>query len=199
MKKSTFVSFSTMIQKKIKPSQDTSAVKEPEVDYESLYRASIEENESLKEQIAEIEEKYSKEKVSLEQEKTNFQAVLTTCEAQVITWKNEMREHIHSVWTSFLQQLIQDPAFHQLAVHDMIAEAVLELGEQKHVHVDVPVEFLETAKKLLSGREGWTVSSMDDLTLGVRFSQEQVYWKTELEPVFHAFFEALEKWVKEKE
>ena len=133
------------------------------------------------------------------QEQEELKKILSVCEHQILVWKGEIREHVYSVFMSFLQRLIQDPNFHRLAAHDMLTQAIVELSDKKNVHVDVSPEFLEKTEALLSGRSGWTVSSKEDLKLGVRFSQEQVFWKTELEPVFQSFFEILEDWVKEKE
>lgn len=199
MKKSTFVSFSKMIQNKATPQPQDSKQAEPQVDYEDLYHASTEQNNQLQQQLLELQNQHAQEKNSWLQEQKNTDIVLRTCQEQVQAWKNEMREHMHGVWTSLLQQLIKDPNFHRLAIHDMISQAVLELGDQKNIHLDVATEHLDLAKKILSGREGWTVSSKEDLTLGIRFSQEQVQWKRELEPVVRDFFDALEEWVKEKE
>jgi len=199
MKKSTFVSFSSMIQQSVQSKQEESPPSEPEIDYEALYLASTKENDRLVAQLSDQQQKHEQEKLIWDKEREDIKGVLSVCEEQLSVWKSEIREHIYSVWMAFLRQLILDPNFHQLAVHDIVMQAIVELSDKKKVHVDVSPEFLELTEKLLSGRAGWTVSSKEDLMLGVRFSQEQVFWKTELDPVFQSFFEILEDWVKEKE
>ncbi|MAA80189.1 MAG: hypothetical protein CL916_13125 [Deltaproteobacteria bacterium] len=199
MKKSTFVSFSSMIQHSVQSKKEAPPPSEPEVDYETLYKDSIQENERLLAQLSEQQQHHEQEKLIWDKEREDFQRIVSICEDQLSVWKSEVREHIYSIWTSFLQQLIQDPNFHQVAVHDMISQAIMELSDKKNIHVEVSPEFLELTEKLLSGRSGWTISTKEDLQLGVRFSHEQVFWKTELDPVFQSFFELLENWVKEKE
>lgn len=199
MKKSTFVSFSSMMQQSVQSKEEQPVQSEPEVDYEKLYLDLLQEKEQLEGKLSQYKQNHEQDTLAWNKEKEELKKILSVCERQVLVWKDEMREHVYSVFMSFLQTLIQDPNFHQLAVHDMVSQAILELSDKKNVHVDVSPELLEKTKDLLSGRAGWTVSSNQDLKMGVRFSQESVFWKTELEPVFQSFFEILEDWVKEKE
>lgn len=199
MKKSAFVSFSSMIQQNVQSKEEHPVQSEPEVDYEQLYLDLLQEKEQLEERLSQYKQNHEQERVAWDKEKEELTNILSVCERQVLVWKGEIREHVYSVFMSFLQTLIQDPNFHQLAVHDMVSQAILELSDKKNVHVDVSPELLEKTKDLLSGRSGWTVASNQDLNMGARFSQESVFWKTELEPVFQSFFEILEDWVKEKE
>lgn len=199
MKKSTFVSFSSMIQQSVQSKEEHPVQSEPEVDYEQLYLDLLQEKEQLEGKLSQYKQNHEQDTLTWNKEKEELKKILSVCERQVSVWKGEIREHVYSVFMSFLQTLIQDPNFHQLAVHDMVSQAILELSDKKNVHVDVSPELLEKTKDLLSGRSGWTVSSNQDLNMGARFSQESVFWKTELEPVFQSFFEILEDWVKEKE
>ena len=199
MKKSTFVSFSSMIQHSVQSKQEDPPPSEPEVDYEALYQASVQDNERLSAQLSEQQQHHEQEKLVWDKEREDIKSIVSVCENQLSVWKSEIREQIYSVWMSFLQQLILDPNFHKLAVHDMVKQALVELSDKKNVHVDVSPDLLEFAQTLLADHSGWTVSSKEDLMLGVRFSKEQVFWKTELEPVFQSFFEILEHWVQEKE
>ena len=188
-----------MIQQRTQSKQEQPVQAEPKVDYEELYLASVQENEQLRAELSQQKQSYEQDKLAWNKEQEDLKTILSVCENQVSVWKAEIREHVYSIFMSFLQKLIHDPNFHQLAVHDMITQAIVELSDKKNVHVDVSPEFLEKTQTLLSGRADWTVSPKEDLMLGVRFSQEQVFWKTELEPVFQSFFEILEDWVKEKE
>ena len=110
----------------------------------------------------------------MEQRKDDLKKILSVCERQVSVWKGEIREHVYSVFMSFLQTLIQDPNFHQLAVHDMVSQAIVELSDKKNVHVDVSPELLEKTERLafLVDPDGLSLKDQE-LKLGVRFSQEQ--------------------------
>jgi hypothetical protein len=200
MKKSNFVSFSNLIKNREREIERQPEVEESQADYEVLYHASQKENEALQEELQKTKQDEALAKESWDTEREDLKKIIEACEGSVSVWKEELRAHLHSIWKAFLDRLIQEPDFHRLVLHDMLAEAMIELSDQKELHVEVPHSLLKMAQDLLSGREGWNVVAMeDDVTLGVRFSTEHVHWETELEPVFLEFFTLLSQWLEERE
>ena len=76
MKKSTFVSFSSMIQQSAQSKQEPPSPREPEIDYEALYLESKQENERLVAQASELQQNYEQEKISWSKEKEELKDVL---------------------------------------------------------------------------------------------------------------------------
>ena len=103
MKKSTFVSFSSMLQKKSQAQQSPPTPVEPEVDYEKLYLELMNETDQLKKQVVEIQQLHEQEKKTWEKQNSDHIKFLGMCEQQVSVWKDELKENLHNVWNSFLQ------------------------------------------------------------------------------------------------
>lgn len=172
---------------------------ESQIDFEALYYSAQKEKESVQAELEKVIQDGNLAKESWATERDNLSQVMHACEESVSVWRKEIHVHMYSIWKTFFEQLIQDPDFHRLALHDMIGQAMVELGNQKILHVEVPEALLDLAKQILSGREGWNVVPMDGETLSARFSTEHVQWEMELEPVFAQFFTVLEQFLEERE
>jgi hypothetical protein len=199
MKKSNFVSFSNLIKKREREIESQPTAEQTQVDFEALYLESQKETESAQAELQKVKHEGVMAKESWDAERESLMQIMQSCEDSVSVLKKELHLHLHTVWKAFFEQLIQDPDFHRLALHDMLGQAMIELGDQKQLHVEVPESLLNMANEILSGRDGWNIVGMEGETLAARFSTEHVHWETELEPVFNEFFNVLGQFLEARE
>ena len=195
MKKANFVSFSHMIKNREREIVE----EEEEIDYQALYEHALREKEELQAKLHQQQQQLLQHQHQWTLEKQQHQIVIEKCHEGALLLREELRAHLHKTWTSFFMQLVQNKSFHELALYDSLAQGMLDLSDQKNIHVEVPADLLDMAQELVAGREGWTIVGDNSLELGVRFSQEQVQWTTQLQPVIEQFFEALSRWLAREE
>ena len=196
MKQDNFVSFSNMLKKREKEAEPQVEV-EPEIDYESLYAQAQNDKQQLQDQLLQLQN----ERQQLEQEKQHTQQqcaqLIAVLDTTVSEFRKELRSDVGSVFVAFLQTMVKDPRFHALALQDMLAQALIELGDKKNVVVHVPEDLLSTAQQFLSHKEDWKIVGQD-ISLGMEAQAGPVGWETQLHPVFEAFLAKIEIWLQEQ-
>ena len=199
MKRSNFVSFSHLIKNREKEIAEQPIEQEPEIDYQALYHQLLQEKDQLIANYNSVQTEFREEKKRWEAQNKHQQMILEQCDEGIQNFREELKIHLHSIWKRFFLQLIQNKKFHEIALYDILAQNMSELSDQKNIVVEVPSDFLDIAKDFISSRDGWSVIANQSLELGARFSQEQVYWETALQPVIEQFFEAISVWLEKKE
>ena len=189
MSGSKFVSFSTMLKKRGK--EEPPEVKEEHIDYQALYEAECTSKEQISAQVHQLEQEINTLKQQLQQQEQSFLEGKAVLEQSVQQWKREIHEQHILVWKSFVEKFFYDARYRSLAFQEILAQALLTMGEQKDVVVEVPSQQVDLMQALLQNHPTWEIVATDDIELGLRFKTEKIEWEDKLEPVYEEFMGAL--------
>ena len=190
MSGSKFVSFSTML--KSRGPEEKTEVQEDRIDYQALYEAECKSKEMLSTQMTQLQQEVQTLKQQLQKQELEFTEGQTLLEQSVQQWKTEIHNQHILVWKSFVEKFFYSERFHSVAFQEILAQALLDLSEQKNVIVEVPTQKVELMQRLLHEQSNWEIVATEDLEVGLRFKTEKIEWEERLEPIYEEIMRMIE-------